>query len=218
MHISLSLVFSFTDRVLFIILKLGCSCFIILCQYSLVAQMVRIQLQCERPEFDPWVGKIPWRRTYQPTPVFFPEESTWREDLVGYSPQGLKESDTTGQISTLCQLLLYNKGNQPHAYICPLLFGPSSHPPFLPSRSPQRVELGSPCCIAGSHQLFYTWQCVHINSNLPIHLTFSSSIPCVYIPLFSVSVYVIPTLQRQVHLYHFSRFHVCASIYNILFF
>ena len=32
----------------------------------------RICLQCKRPRFDPWVGKIPWRRTWQPTPVFLP--------------------------------------------------------------------------------------------------------------------------------------------------
>ena len=30
--------------------------------------------QCRRPGFDPWVGKIPWRRTWQPTPVFLPGE------------------------------------------------------------------------------------------------------------------------------------------------
>ena len=33
----------------------------------------RICLQCRRPGFDPWVGKIPWRREWQPTPVFLPE-------------------------------------------------------------------------------------------------------------------------------------------------
>ena len=31
--------------------------------------------QCGRPGFDPWVGKIPWRRKWQPTPVFLPRES-----------------------------------------------------------------------------------------------------------------------------------------------
>ena len=41
---------------------------------SLVIQMV-ICLQCRRPRFDPWVGKIPWRREWQPTPVFLPGES-----------------------------------------------------------------------------------------------------------------------------------------------
>ena len=32
-------------------------------------------LQCRRPRFHPWVGKIPWRRAWQPTPVILPEES-----------------------------------------------------------------------------------------------------------------------------------------------
>ena len=35
----------------------------------------RICLQCGRPGFDPWVGKIPWRRVWQPTPVFLSGES-----------------------------------------------------------------------------------------------------------------------------------------------
>ena len=42
---------------------------------SLVAQLVKICLQCERPGFDPWVGKIPWRRERLPTPVFWPGDS-----------------------------------------------------------------------------------------------------------------------------------------------
>ena len=37
---------------------------------SLVAQLVKNLPQCRRPEFDPWVGKIPWRRKRLPTPVF----------------------------------------------------------------------------------------------------------------------------------------------------
>ena len=41
---------------------------------SLVAQVVRICLQCRRPGFNPWVGKIPWRRERLPTPVFWPGE------------------------------------------------------------------------------------------------------------------------------------------------
>ena len=51
--------------------------------------------QCGRPGFDPWVGKIPWRRKWQPTPVFLPGESHGRRSLVDYSPWGCKESDTT---------------------------------------------------------------------------------------------------------------------------
>ena len=41
---------------------------------------------CRRHGFDPWVGKIPWRRKWQPTPVFLPGESHRRKSLVGYSP------------------------------------------------------------------------------------------------------------------------------------
>ena len=39
--------------------------------------------QCRRCEFDPWVGKIPWRRKWQPTPVFLPGESHGQRSLVG---------------------------------------------------------------------------------------------------------------------------------------
>jgi len=52
---------------------------------SLVAQMVKISLQCRRLGFDPWVRKIPWRRKWQPTPVFSPGKSHGQRSLVGYS-------------------------------------------------------------------------------------------------------------------------------------
>ena len=48
--------------------------------------------------FDPWVRKIPWRRKWQPTPVFLPGKSHGQRSLVGYSPQGHKESDTMEHI------------------------------------------------------------------------------------------------------------------------
>ena len=65
---------------------------------TLVAQMVKNLPACGRPGFDPWVGKIPWRRKWQPTPVFLPGESHGRRSLVGYSPWGHKESDTTERL------------------------------------------------------------------------------------------------------------------------
>ena len=43
-----------------------------------------------RPGFDPWVGKIPWRRKRQPTPVFLPGESHGPRSLAGYSPRGCR--------------------------------------------------------------------------------------------------------------------------------
>ena len=43
----------------------------------------------------PGLGRIPWRRTYQPTPVFLPGKFHGQRSLVGNSPWGRKESDTT---------------------------------------------------------------------------------------------------------------------------
>ena len=49
---------------------------------SPVAQMV-VSQQCRRPRFNPWVGKIPWRRKWQPTPVFLSGKSHGLKSLVG---------------------------------------------------------------------------------------------------------------------------------------
>ena len=46
-----------------------------------------------------WVRKIPWRRKWQPTPVFLPGKSHGQRSLAGYSPWGHKESDTTKRLS-----------------------------------------------------------------------------------------------------------------------
>ena len=53
---------------------------------------------CSSCGFNPWVRKIPWRRKWQPTPVFLPGESHGRRSLVGYSPRGRKELDATEQL------------------------------------------------------------------------------------------------------------------------
>jgi len=57
---------------------------------SLVAQMVKVSAYNAG---DPWVGKIPWRRKWQPTPIFLPGKSHGQRSLAGYSPWGCKESD-----------------------------------------------------------------------------------------------------------------------------
>ena len=51
--------------------------------------------QYKRPGFDSWVLKIPWRRKWQPTPVFLPGEFHGQRSLAGYSLRGCKEPDTT---------------------------------------------------------------------------------------------------------------------------
>ena len=60
---------------------------------------LRIRLQCRRPGFDPWVGKIPWRRERLPTPVFWP-----REFHGLYSPWACKELVMTGRLSLSIRL------------------------------------------------------------------------------------------------------------------
>ena len=81
---------------------------------SLVAQTVKsLPTMQERPGFDPWVGKIPWRRKWQPTPIFLTGKSHGQRSLMGYNPWGHTELDTTEQLTVsllyfywLCRLSL----------------------------------------------------------------------------------------------------------------
>ena len=52
-----------------------------------------------RCEFNPWVRKIPSRMQWQPTSIFLPGDLHGQRSLLGYSPWGCKESDTTEQLS-----------------------------------------------------------------------------------------------------------------------
>ena len=49
-------------------------------------------------------GKMPWRRTWQPTPIFLPGESHGKRSLVGYSPSGQIELDTMDMTKYACKL------------------------------------------------------------------------------------------------------------------
>ena len=49
----------------------------------------------ERPRFNPWVRKVPWRREWLPTPVFLPGEFHGQKSLAGYNPWGCKQSNVT---------------------------------------------------------------------------------------------------------------------------
>ena len=61
----------------------------------LVAQTVKNLPKHRKPRFDPLVGKVLWRREWQPTPVFLPGEAHGQRSLAGYSPWDHKELDTT---------------------------------------------------------------------------------------------------------------------------
>ena len=74
---------------------------------GLMAQWLRIRLQCRsfrRHRFNPWVGKMPWRRRWQPTPAFLPGESQGLWSLAGYSPWGQTESDRAEYTHSINQI------------------------------------------------------------------------------------------------------------------
>ena len=69
----------------------------------LVTQMVKNPLAKKKKKNplamqETWVEKIPWRRKWQPTPVFLPGKFHGQQSLVGYSPWGHQELDTTEQV------------------------------------------------------------------------------------------------------------------------
>ena len=63
--------------------------------------------QCRRPGFNPWVGFFPWRRKWQPTPVFLPGESHGQRSLAG-TVHGMAKADKKENIYSL-YLFLYEK-------------------------------------------------------------------------------------------------------------
>ena len=77
---------------------------------SQVVLVVKKESACQcrssrRCGFDPWVGNIPWRKPWQPTPVFLLRKFHGQRSLVDYSPWGCKDLDMTEQLSTHTQLL-----------------------------------------------------------------------------------------------------------------
>ena len=73
-----------------------------LCKYLQACwlKQERIHLQCRKTRFDPWVGKIPWRRKWRPTPVFLPGQSHGQRSLAGYSPWVANSRTWLRQLST----------------------------------------------------------------------------------------------------------------------
>ena len=68
----------------------------------LVTRGQRIWLQCRRPQFEPWVGKIPWRRERLPTPVFWPGEFHGLHSLWGCKDQTRMSDFHFHYYSVLC--------------------------------------------------------------------------------------------------------------------
>ena len=66
--------------------------------------------------FDPGVGKILWKRAWQPTPVFLPGKFHEQRSLAGYSPWGCEESDTTEKLNSD----KLNPASAPHQHPIPV--------------------------------------------------------------------------------------------------
>ena len=69
--------------------------------------------KCKVLGLDPWVGKIPQRRKWQPTPVFLLGKSHWQRSLVGYSPCGCKRvgHDLETKQKTITYSFIYRTNN-----------------------------------------------------------------------------------------------------------
>ena len=75
--------------------------------------------RCKRHKFDPWVRMMPWGKKQQPTPVFLPGKFHGQRSLLGYSPWGREESDTTERLHFHFSLSCVGKGNgNPLQYSC----------------------------------------------------------------------------------------------------
>ena len=105
-------------------------------------------LQCWRPRFNPWVGKIPWRRKWQPTPVLLPGKSHGQRSLVGCSPWGRKELGTTEQLHSFTPTSLLIK------------IGTITINTFLPTRNKFVYSYNIKLCALGFHGLLKSIFCL----------------------------------------------------------
>ena len=85
--------------------------------------------KCRRRGFDPWVRKISWRRKWQLILVFLSGKAQEQRNLVGYSPWGLKESDTIEQLRE--SVLSQNTHTHTHTHTISLFYT-SLIGPFIP--------------------------------------------------------------------------------------
>ena len=102
------------------------------------------------PGFDPWVRKIPWRRKQQPTPVLLPGKFHGWRSLLGYSPWGHKESDTTEWLHFLFLTLTVKK---------------------------KKVWLNSSCSYTSKWNYKRTWACIGIWQCYKMHPSLMSPPP-----------------------------------------
>ena len=112
--------------------------------------------------FDPWVGKILWRRKWQSTPVLLPGKSHGQRSLVGYSPWGREESDTTDRLHVHVHVYaLHDQWEASSLPWCPCISTPSISQPrelrvFLvySCSLPISIKVNGSCCLAPENLMF----------------------------------------------------------------
>ena len=72
---------------------------------SFIAQSVKNLLAMQETCVRSWVGKIPWRRKWHPTPIFLPRESHGQRSLAGHSPCGCKSWTWLSDLTTTTTIL-----------------------------------------------------------------------------------------------------------------
>ena len=95
--------------------------------------------------FNPWVGRIPWRKAWQPTPEFLPGESHRQRSLVGYSPWGHTESGTTWYAHIIRALPHLSHPLTPLPGILVSEAASGRFPVKIPSQMPGDTKKGSGC-------------------------------------------------------------------------
>ena len=95
--------------------------------------------QCRRCMFHPWVRKIPWRRKWQPTPVFLPGESHGQRSLAGYSPLGCKSRTRLSDFTFTSHFHALEKEMATHSSVLAWRIPGTEEPEGLQSTGSQRV-------------------------------------------------------------------------------
>ena len=79
----------------------------------------RICLQCRRPGCDPWVEKIPWKKAWEPTPVFLPGESHKQRSLVASVHGVTRIGHDLATNATMIEWLIHIRKNVSQRLVAP---------------------------------------------------------------------------------------------------
>ena len=106
--------------------------------------------------FNPWVGKIPWRRVWQPTPVFLPGESPWKEEPGRLQSMGLQR--VGHNLSTLAAAAAAAAKSFYVGYVCCAVLSHFSHVRLFATL--WTVTLQAPLSTGFSQQEYWSgWLC-----------------------------------------------------------